>query len=144
MKKSLLTACLAFAVLVCIATPSALALSIKARLDHVIVVGDQVYEGGQITLRTVSRGNLMQMAIDGRPVALFVPVFRGTRADDATPRVVFQRDERGFPHLSHVLYESEHGPGRQVITFRIAALHPGLASLPNYAPYGETYRLAAR
>jgi hypothetical protein len=144
MRKSLLVACLAFAVALCVATPSALALSIKARLDHVIVVGDQVYEGGEITLRTVSRGNLMQMSIDGRPVALFVPVFRGVRSEDATPRLVFNRDERGFPHLAYVLYESEHGPTRQVITFRITALSTGLASLPNYAPYGETYRLAQR
>jgi hypothetical protein len=139
----LLTACLAAVVALSAASPC-LAFGVKGRLDSVFVVGDQIFDGGQISLHSASRGDLIVLEVNGRPVALLSPVYRGLRVADATPRIVFKRDERGFLHFAYVMYESEHGPGRKVISFRITALSPGLATLPNYPPYGETLYLARR
>ena len=144
MKRSkLLLASVVIAVALC-ATAPGLAMGVRAHLPDVIVVGNQVYEGGVLTLRSVSGGDLVQLAVDGRPIALLAPVVRGNRASDARPQFVFQRDERGLLHFAYVLYDSQHGNERQVISFRITALRSGLATLPNHAAYGETLYLAKR
>jgi hypothetical protein len=143
-KRTMLLAASLVAVVALSAANPCLAFGVKGRMNSVFVVGDQIFGGGQIALRSVSKGDVIALEINGRPVALLTPVYRGPRVADATPRIVFKRDERGFLHFAYVMYESENGPGRQVISFRITALSPGLATLPGYPAYGETLRLARR
>ncbi len=142
-KSMLLAALLACFVLLCAPGPC-LAFGVKARLPGVFVVGNQIYEGGELTLRTVSQGDLVSLEVNGRPIALFTPVFKGNRASDARPEFVFRRDERGFLHLAYLAFNSEKGLDRQVISFRITALARGIATLPNHPPYGETLYFARR
>lgn len=139
----LLAALLAIVALLCAPSPC-LAFGVKARMNGVFVVGNQVYEGGELVLRSVSRGDLVTLEVNGVPVALLTPVFRGTRASDALPELVFQRDERGFLHLAYLLFDSKVGVERQVISFRITALARGIATLPNHPAYGETLYFARR
>jgi hypothetical protein len=116
------------------AGPCQAAASLGAEIPGPVVIGNQLFAGGAVLLRPVGTGNLVQVLIDGRPVA---SVFRDgsvSRLPGATSRLVLRQDARGLTHLvglrhgSHATTRSAHQP------LRVATLAAGLVTVPPYEP----------
>jgi hypothetical protein len=131
------------AVLLISAVPPAHATSISARIDGLFVVGDQVYDGGEVVIRSVGSG-LVAVMIDGRQVALLHRQDFGARPPHSRPYLEFQVDDQGLPHLAAVRFRSERGESTALISLRVAALSPGLLTLPYRLPQSEPTLRASR
>jgi len=123
--------------------PAAHATAITAHVDGLFVVGNQVFDGGEIVIRSVGSG-LIAVVVNGRQVALLHRQDFGSRPNSSRPHLVFHIDDQGLPHLAAVRFLTETGASTALITFRVAALTPGLLTLPYSLPEVEPTLLAAR
>ena len=131
------------AVLLISAVPTAQATSISARVDGLFVVGDQVYDGGEVVIRSVGSG-LVAVMINGRQVALLHRQDFGNRPPHSRPYLEFRVDDQGLPHLAAVRFRSEQGGSTALISLRVASLSPGLLTLPYRLPQSEPTLRASR
>ena len=131
------------AVLLISAVPTVQATSITARVDGLFVVGDQVYDGGEVVIRSVGSG-LVAVLINGRQVALLHRRDFGNRPPHSRPYLEFRVDDQGLPHLAAVRFRSEQGESTALISLRVAALSPGLLTLPYRLPRSEPTLRASR
>jgi hypothetical protein len=131
------------AVLVMSAVPPAHATSISAQVEGLFVVGDQVYDGGEVVIRSVGSG-LVAVMINGRQVALLHRQDFGARPSHSTPYLEFRVDDQGLPHLAAVRFRSERGASTALISLQVASLSPGLITLPYRLPQSEPMLRASR
>ncbi len=131
------------AVLLISVVPSAHATSISARVEGLFVVGDQIFDGGDVVIRSVGSG-LLAILINGRQVALLHRQDFGARPPHSVPYLEFRIDDQGLPHLAAVRFRSERGESTALIALRPAALSPGLLTLPYRFPQSEPTLRAAR
>lgn len=113
--------------------PAQAASSLGAEIAGPVVIGDQLFAGGAVVLRPVGTGSLVQVLIDGRPVA---SVFRDGRLGSATrtsSQLVLQQDARGLTHLVG-LHQSAPAAGSAPRGLRVATVVPGLVTVPRYEP----------
>jgi hypothetical protein len=114
--------------------PAQAAASLGAEVAGPVVIGDQLFAGGAVLLRPVGTGNLVQVLIDGRPVASIFRDGSAGRAPGAFSRLVLRQDGRGLTHLvgirhgSHATARSVHQP------LRVATVACGLVTVPPYDP----------
>lgn len=125
------------------ATP-ALAGGIRAQINEPLVIGDQIFLGGEMTLQPVSRGNLLSVMLDGRQVALLFRHDRGSWTTDSKPMLVFHRNELGLLHFVGIRFRNVEGTDTRTLTVQIATVARGLATLPDFPWRGETTMLALR
>lgn len=131
------------AVLLLCAAPTAQATAISAQVDGLFVVGDQIYDGGEVVIRSVGSG-LVAVMINGRQVALLHRQDFGARPPHSKPYLEFRVDDQGLPHLAAVRFRSERGESTALISLRVAALSPGLLTLPYRLPQTEPTLRASR
>ncbi|MCU0222558.1 MAG: hypothetical protein MUF27_00490 [Acidobacteria bacterium] len=131
------------AVLLFSAVPPAHATAISAQVEGLFVVGDQVFDGGEVVIRSVGSG-LVAVLINGRQVALLHRQDFGARPPHSRPYLEFRVDDQGLPHLAAVRFRSEQGESTALISLRVAALKPGLVTLPYRLPQAEPVLRAAR
>ncbi|HHN75648.1 MAG TPA: hypothetical protein ENK10_10495 [Acidobacteria bacterium] len=109
-----------------------LADTYSAHVNSPVVIGDQLYPGGTVVVRTVgTSGRLLAVEIDGQRVALIYHQPFERRVGFGNADVVFQRDERGFYHLAAWNARRPHSSPRPVA---VAALSTGVATVPDYRP----------
>ncbi|GAB4222494.1 MAG: hypothetical protein Kow0062_20170 [Acidobacteriota bacterium] len=128
-----LTGSLALFVTVLAMTSLAGAATYTAHLDGPIVIGDQLFGGGEVRLVDVAAGSpMVAIVIDGRQVALCERQTRGTRPNGSRPALVVEYDSRGFQHIVGIEFRMP-GSDDPAVAFR--ALRPvtvarGLATVP--------------
>jgi hypothetical protein len=102
-------------------------------VDGPIVIGDQLYQGGEIEIRTHFRFDAVSIRLDGEPVAVMFHNSDGARARDAKPALVLRFDERGYRHLVALRWQDgdETSVQRTRVTWdlRVASAIPGLATI---------------
>ncbi|MCU0229985.1 MAG: hypothetical protein MUC67_01265 [Acidobacteria bacterium] len=123
--------------------PAARATSISAHIDGLFVVGDQLYDGGEVIVRSVGSG-LIAVLINGRQVALLHRQDFGARPPHSKPYLEFRVDDQGLPHLAAVRFRSERGQSTALISLQVASTSPGLLTLPYRLPYSEPILRASR
>lgn len=132
-------------VLVLAAAATLLSLSMGAALadetytgfvDGVVVIGDQLYKGGDIEMRTHDSFGLVSIHLAGEPVAVMFWNSERAREQSANPGLVLRYDERGYRHLVGVRWTLAGDPDAQVQTSRpvdwkllVASTSPGLATI---------------
>ncbi len=135
------TAALSIAlVLITLGVP-ALAGTCAARgfVDSPLVIGDQLYSGGELAIYKVGSSELLAVELDGRRVALMYRSQVERRPGQERPRFVLQRDERGFYHLASQT-------AGQVAPITMASNATGLSTIPDYRPVRphDGHAIAAR
>jgi hypothetical protein len=131
------------AVLLISVAPPTQATSISAQVDGLFVVGDQVYDGGEVIIRSVGSG-LVAIMINGRQVALLHRQDFGARPPHSKPYLEFRVDDQGLPHLAAVRFRSERGNSTALISLQVATITPGLLTLPYRLPQSEPVLRASR
>jgi hypothetical protein len=131
------------AVLLFSAVPHAQATAISAQVEGLFVVGDQVFDGGEVVIRSVGSG-LVAVLINGRQVALLHRQDFGARPPHSRPYLEFRVDDQGLPHLAAVRFRSERGDSTALISLQVASIAPGLLTLPYRLPQSEPVLRAAR
>lgn len=131
------------AVLLFSAVPPAHATAISAQVEGLFVVGDQVFDGGEVVIRSVGSG-LVAVLINGRQVALLHRQDFGARPPHSRPYLEFRVDDQGLPHLAAVRFRSERGDSTALISLRVASIAPGLLTLPYRLPQADPVLRAAR
>jgi hypothetical protein len=131
------------AVLLFSAVPPAHATAISAQVEGLFVVGDQVFDGGEVVIRSVGSG-LVAVLINGRQVALLHRQDFGARPPHSRPYLEFRVDDQGLPHLAAVRFRSERGDSTALISLQVASIAPGLLTLPYRLPQAEPVLRAAR
>lgn len=113
-----------------ITVSTASAATMRAQIDGMIVIGDQVFEGGELQFAPV--GSFLAIRIDGRQVAL---VHRPERGRDAVSTILsFTKDARGFYHLRGIRHVSESAEQTPVEPLRFATIAQG--DIPSDATHG--------
>ncbi|RMG45179.1 MAG: hypothetical protein D6718_08195 [Acidobacteria bacterium] len=107
------------------ATPAAAASTIVAYVDQPVVVGGQVFSGGEIELVPVTGSGVMAVRIDGRQVAT---MFLEPSSGGGAPALLFRRDARGLLHLVGVRRQGRPGQPPADAILRVAAVARGLAT----------------
>jgi len=110
------------------------AASLGAEITGPVVIGDQLFAGGEVLLRPVGTGSLLQVLIDGRPVA---SVFRDGstgRAPASSSRLVLRQDARGLTHLVGVRRGSPASTRLAHQPLHVATVAAGLLTVPPYEP----------
>jgi hypothetical protein len=102
----------------------------------VIVIGDQLYKGGDIEMRTHDSFGLVSIHLAGEPVAVMFWNSERAREQSARPGLVLRYDARGYRHLVGVRWTLAGDPDSRVRTSRpvdwallAAATSPGLATI---------------
>jgi len=131
------------AVLLISVAPPTQATSISAQVDGLFVVGDQVYDGGEVIIRSVGSG-LVAIMINGRQVALLHRQDFGARPPHSKPYLEFRVVDQGLPHLAAVRFRSERGNSTALISLQVATITPGLLTLPYRLPQSEPVLRASR
>ena len=131
------------AVLLFSAVPTTHATAISAQVEGLFVVGDQVFDGGEVVIRSVGSG-LVAVLINGRQVALLHRQDFGARPPHSRPYLEFRVDDQGLPHLAAVRFRSERGDSTALISLRVASIAPGLLTLPYRLPQADPVLRAAR
>jgi hypothetical protein len=102
-------------------------------VDGPIVIGDQLYQGGKIEIRTHFRFDAVSIHVDGEPVAVMFHRADGARRPDAKPSLVLRFGERGYRHLVALRWQNgdETSVQRTPVTWdlRVASAIPGLATI---------------
>jgi hypothetical protein len=114
------------------AGPSQAAASLGAEIAGPVVIGNQLFAGGAVLLRPVGTGSLVQVLIDGRPVASVFRDGSAGRAADASSRLVLREDARGLTHLVGVRQGSPASTRSAHRPLRVATVAPGLVTVPPY------------
>lgn len=140
-KKSILPLMM-LAVAVALATP-ALAGGIRAQINEPLIIGDQVFLGGEMIIQPVSRANLLSVMLDGRQVALLFRHDRGSWTTDSKPLLVFHRHEDGMLRFVGIRFRNLEGTDTRTMTVQIAAVARGLATRPDIQWRGETTLMMA-
>ncbi len=110
------------------------AATLGAEVAGPVVIGDQLFPGGAVVLRPIGTGSLVQVLIDGRPVA---SVFREGSAGHlpgAASRLVLHEDARGLTHLVGVRHGSPASSRSAHQPLRVATVAPGLVTVQPYEP----------
>ncbi len=113
--------------------PAQAASSLGAEIAGPVVIGDQLFAGGAVVLRPVGTGSLVQVLIDGRPVASVFRDGRLGRATRTSSHLVLRQDARGLTHLVG-LHQSAPAAGSSPRALRVATVVPGLVTVPPYEP----------
>lgn len=116
------------------AASSQAAASLGAEIAGPVVIGDQLFAGGAVLLRPVGTGSLVQVLIDGRPVASVFRDGSAGRAPGSASRLVLRQDVRGLTHLVGVRYGSPASTRSVHRPLRVATLAAGLVTVPPYEP----------
>jgi hypothetical protein len=111
-------------------------------VDGPLVIGDQLYKGGEIEIRTHYRYDAVSIRIDDEPVAVMFYKGDGPRNRDAEPALVLRYGERGYPHLVSIRWQLDGDEGKQTVQrtplewdLRVASAIPGLATVPPPASF---------
>lgn len=141
-KTKLMLSLAAAAMLVAMVPSPAQAGTLFAHLDAPFVVGDQLFAGGELQLRPVGGGGgLVALLVDGQQVALLFTEKTGSSPLGSQKFLVFYKDQRGMLYLSGMKTISPASARGLSIAMNVAALSPGLATVPPLFPYrGETAR----
>lgn len=110
------------------------AASLGAEIAGPVVIGDQLFSGGEVLLRPVGTGSLVQVLIDGRPVASVFRDGSAGRAPGSSSRLVLRQDARGLTHLVGVRHGSPASTRSAHQSLRVAAVASGLLTVPPYEP----------
>lgn len=110
------------------------AASLGAEIAGPVVIGDQLFSGGEVLLRPVGTGSLVQVLIDGRPVASVFRDGSAGRAPGSSSRLVLRQDARGLTHLVGVRRGSPASTRSAHQSLRVAAVASGLLTVPPYEP----------
>jgi len=108
--------------------------NICADVPGPVVVGNQVFAGGTIELKTVGTGQLVAIVIDGRRIGLAFRESLGGSGSNSHARLVLHEDGRGLTHLVGVSHDSGAEPQDDALPLRIAAVASGLLTVPPYQP----------
>jgi hypothetical protein len=128
--------------LVAAALPAAASDAFSFRVEGAFVVGDQVYDGGDLELTRVGRGGLMALRVNGRHLGLLRTRDYGPPLADATPYLVFRKvGTAGLWRLHEVRLRAEDSNRVRVVRIDPVDLLPGFATLPSA---GESTALATR
>jgi hypothetical protein len=108
-------------------------------VDGPLVIGDQLYKGGEIEIRTHFRYDAVSIRIDDEPVAVMFYKGDGPRNRNAEPALVLRYGERGYPHLVAIRWQidDEKTVQRTPLEWdlRVASSIPGLATVPPPASF---------
>ncbi|MCU0229850.1 MAG: hypothetical protein MUC67_00585 [Acidobacteria bacterium] len=110
------------------------AASLGADVTGPVVIGDQLFAGGTVVLRPVGTGSLVQVLIDGRPVASLFRDGATGRAIGSSSRLVLRADARGLTHLVGVREGAPLPNHTAHRALRVATVAPGLVTVPPYEP----------
>jgi hypothetical protein len=113
--------------------PALAASSLRAEIPGPVVIGDQLFAGGAVMLRPVGTGSLVQVLIDGRPVASLFRDGRLGRTTGASSHLVLRQDARGLTHLVG-LHQGAPAAGSAPRALRVATVASGLVTVPPYEP----------
>jgi len=109
--------------------PAQAAPTIVAYVDQPIVVGNQVFPGGEIEIVPVAGSGVVAVRTNGEQVATMFLQSLGVRNGGGNVSLVFHRDARGLLRLVG-LERSGRGGGPAVEQkLRVAAVARGLASI---------------
>jgi len=95
--------------------------------DGPVVIGSQLYSGGELTIYRVGSGDLLAIEIDGQRIALMFRRQIKSRPGQDDHQLVLHRDDRGFYHLA-IRISGESKP------LQMAAAARGLGTIPNFRP----------
>jgi len=115
--------------------------TLRAHVDGPFVIGDQLFSGGVLELRVVGQGSLVQISVDGRPVAI---AFRSSLADGmlaANSSIAFRRDTRGYLHMVGLDYAAANTKDTRQAPMLLSSVARGLATV---TPYGRTGEQSAQ
>ncbi|UCF67261.1 MAG: hypothetical protein JSV80_16025 [Acidobacteriota bacterium] len=118
------------------------ASSLTAHVGSPIVIGDQLFAGGQIELAPVGRGELLAVRIDGRQVALVYRQSQGRRAAGAAPHFVLDKDDRGYYHLVGLRWATDQDATSKATSFQVAGVARGLSTVPE-RHFDDSERIAS-
>lgn len=111
------------------------------RVDGPFVIGDQLYKGGEIEIRTHFDYDAVSVRVDGRPLAVMFYKGNGPRNRDAKPSLVMRYGERGYPHLVAIRWVDgdEQILERTPLEWdlKVASAVPGLATVPPPAEFSR-------
>jgi hypothetical protein len=110
------------------------AASLGADVTGPVVIGDQLFAGGTVVLRPVGTGSLVQVLIDGRPVASLFSDGSAGRAIGSSSQLVLRADARGLTHLVGVREGAPVTNHTAHRALRVATVAPGLITVPPYEP----------
>lgn len=137
--------CLALAALAALilgSLPAQAEPTIVAHVDQPIVVGNQVFPGGEIEIVPVTGSGVVAVRTNGRQVATMFLQSLGVRNPGRDVSLVFHRDAHGLLRLVGLERSDRSGGAPLEQKLRVAAVARGVASLD--MPGHEIERRLAR
>ncbi len=117
---------------------------IEFRVDEPIIIGDQVYAGGEIVLAHLRISSLLELRINGQHIGLLQNTGWGRRPHGSKPYLVCTRRSSGFLQMDHIVFKGSLAePAELKIRVQAVALRPGIMPIPGQLPQPET-AVAAR
>lgn len=117
---------------------------IKFHVDEPIIIGDQVYGGGDIVLAHLRISSLLELRINGQHIGLLQNTGWGRRPHGSKPYLICTRRTDGFLQMGHIVFKGSIAePAELHIRVQAVALAPGIMPIPGQLPQPET-AVAAR
>ncbi len=105
--------------------------SITFQVDEPIVIGDQIYMGGEVVLTHLRASNLVALRINNRHIGFLQNTGWGLRPAGSKPVLICERGDDGLLRFRHVLFRNVAEARTMAISFQTVALESGFSQLPS-------------